>query len=188
MIYRKTFLIALAAVALFVPIHFTSSVRITSQAVVTVARAAAATPIYLTIPNAKVNTNIIDVGITQEGNLDVPPNYTEVGWYKYGTRPGEVGSAVLDGHVDDGGSIPGPFKNLRDLKIGDDIYVTMSSGERLHYKVTVSEVFKLKDFPGEKIFHETGNKFLKIITCHGKYVPSIKTYDQRLIVTAVLVP
>ncbi len=176
----------LAAFLYLIPSHFTT--EISAPAAINVVEAAAPiTPTYLTIPNAKVNTNIIEVGITREGNLDVPGNYTEVGWYKYGTRPGEIGSAVLDGHVDNGGSIPGPFKHLRDLKIGDDIYVSMSDGKILHYKVTVSEVHATDKFPAEKVFHETGDKYLKIITCHGKFVPSLKTYNQRLIVTAVLV-
>jgi sortase A len=182
---KKILLIVLAAFFYLVPSHFTT--EISAPAVLNVAQAAAPIiPTNLTIPNAKVNTNIIEVGITPKGNLDVPGNYTEVGWYKYGARPGEVGSAVLDGHVDNGGSIPGPFKHLRDLKAGDDIFVTMSDGKVLRYKVTLSEVYPTNAFPGQKVFHENDNRYLKIITCHGKFVPSLRTYDERLIVTAVL--
>jgi sortase A len=185
--YRKVVLGSLLiSIIYLIPAHFTSSTNEPGTIINHVEAAGPATPTYLTIPNAKVSTNIINVGITPEGNLDVPGNYTEVGWYKYGTRPGEVGSAVLDGHVDNGGSTPGPFKHLRDLKIGDDIYVTMSSGKILHYKVTVSDAYPLNKFPGEMVFHQTGDKYLKIITCHGKFVPSLKTYNERLIVTAVL--
>ncbi len=184
---RKIIVSVLIAFVYLIPSHFTT--EISAPAAINVVEAAApiTTPTYLSIPNAKVNTNIIEVGITQQGNLDVPGNYKEVGWYKHGTRPGEIGSAVLDGHVDNGGNVPGPFKHLRDLKIGDDVYVTMSDGKILHYKVTVSEAYPTNKFPGEMVFHETGTQYLKIITCHGKFVSSLKTYDQRLIVTAVLV-
>ncbi len=145
-----------------------------------------ATPIHLTISNAHVDTNIINVGITSKGNLDVPGNYTDVGWYQFGTRPGEIGSAVIDGHVDNGGSVPGPFKHLRDLKAGDDISIAMSDGRTLHYKVTLSEAYPTNKFPADAVFNQTGDRYLKLITCHGTFVPKTGTYDERLIVTAVL--
>lgn len=186
--YKKIFLSVLVAscVGLF-PAHFITSGETTAPSIINYAEAASpSVPTHLVIPNANVNTNIIEVGVTREGKLDVPNNYTEVGWYKYGTRPGEIGSAVLDGHVDNGGKIPGPFKRLRNLTQGDDIFVTMSDGKILRYVVTISEVHDTNKFPGEKVFHETGKKYLKIITCHGKFVPKMGTYNQRLIITAVL--
>ncbi len=198
--YRNTFLLVLIAsfIYLFGPhmpiqvpgVPETAIVQSTLRAEVispTKKSIYPAVPTHLSIPDAKVSADIIEVGVTDKGNLDVPPNYTEVGWYKYGKRPGETGSAVLDGHVDDGGKVPGPFKHLRDARIGDDIYVTMSNGSVLHYRVKASKVYDLNKFPGEMVFHETGDTYLKIITCHGKFVPSIGTYNQRLIVSAVLV-
>lgn len=182
---KKLFLSVLLAVAYLVPFHFTQEIK--APVLVKVAEAQVATPTHLTIPNAKVDAKIINVGITREGNLDVPGNYKDVGWYQFGARPGEIGSAVLDGHVDNGGSIPGPFKHLRDLSIGDDIYVSLSDGTVQHYIVKESAVYDLNDFPGQKVFHETGDRYLKIITCHGKFVPKLGTYNQRLIVSAVLV-
>ena len=143
-------------------------------------------PIGLIIPQIDLVTNIIKVGIAKDGKLDVPHNYTEVGWYKYGTLPGNVGSAVLDGHVDDGAAIPGPFKRLREVKEGDEIYVGMDNGQTLKYVVMNSSVYPTKKFPGEFIFHDKSAALLKIITCHGRFVKSENTYDQRLLVTAVL--
>ncbi len=183
---RKIFLLVLLVGIYFIPSHFTTEIS-APTALNRVEAAAPLTPTNISIPNAKLTTNIIEVGITREGNLDVPGNYTEVGWYKHGTRPGQIGSAVLDGHVDNGGNIPGPFKNLRNLKNGDDIFVTMSDGTIQRYSVKVSEVYNLDKFPGEMVFNETGDKYLKIITCHGKFVSKLGTYNQRLIVTAVLV-
>lgn len=146
-----------------------------------------AVPAHLVIPNAKVEASIIKVGVTPKGNLDVPNNYKEVGWYKSGVVPGQMGSAVIDGHVDNGGATPGPFKHLKDLKAGDDIYVTMNDGSILHYAVANSDVYLTSKFPSTKIFTQSDNKYLKIITCHGTFVPRLNTYDQRLVVTAVLV-
>ncbi len=106
-------------------------------------------PAFLDIPGINLKTNIIEIGVTKEGNLDVPPNYSEVGWYKYGTVPGQKGSAVLDGHVDNGGytpTLPGPFKNLRNLDIGDEIFVEMQNGQRLRYVVRNSDVYQTNKF------------------------------------------
>jgi sortase (surface protein transpeptidase) len=63
----------------------------------------------------------------------------------------------------------------------------MSTGQVLHYKVSESNVYPTNAFPGETVFHETGKQYLKIITCHGTFVPSLGTYNQRLVVTAELV-
>lgn len=188
--YRKIVLLGLFASFAFVFIpHITNNSELLASFTATRLEAAPLiTPTHLTILTAKVNATVIPVGVTKEGKLDVPPNYTQVGWYKYGTLPGEMGSAVLDGHVDDARSTPGPFKYLRDAKMGDDISITMSDGRVLHYTITASEVYDIEKFPGEKVFHETGKQYLKIITCHGKYVSAIKTYNQRLIVTAVRNP
>src|ERR1700722_17102742 len=60
----------------------------------------ASQPNRIIIPTAGVNVPIINVGVTPQGNLDVPHNFTQAGWYMYGTVPGAIGSAVIDGHVD----------------------------------------------------------------------------------------
>ncbi len=144
-------------------------------------------PRRLSIPSISLSREIIDVGVTKAGNLDVPPNYTQVGWYKMGTLPGNKGSAVLDGHVDNGASIAGPFKRLREVKVGESIFVTAADGTKLHFKVKEAHVYPTTQFPGELVFHDQSGKLLKINTCHGKFIKSLDTYDQRLIVTAELV-
>jgi LPXTG-site transpeptidase (sortase) family protein len=142
-------------------------------------------PARISIPTINLNAPIIDVGITGEGNLDVPNNFTQVGWYKYGPLPGEQGVAVLDAHVDNAVSIPGPFKHLRELKVGDEIIVIAKDGTPTSFKVTESNVYRTNQFPAEEVFHGGSGNLLKLITCHGIFVSSEGTYDQRLVVTAV---
>jgi sortase (surface protein transpeptidase) len=145
-------------------------------------------PTHLAIPGARVDAHVIPVGVTKTNNLDVPPNFVQVGWYEYGAKPGQVGNAVLDGHVDNGGSVAGVFKHLRDLKPGDDVYVSGGDGSHLHFKVQRSDVYLTSKFPSDVVFNQNdGQPILKIITCHGSFVPSTGTYDHRLVVTAVLV-
>jgi sortase (surface protein transpeptidase) len=141
-------------------------------------------PKRLIIPTAKVNARVVGVTVTDEGNLDVPPNLVEVGWYSPGTIPGDVGSAVLDGHVDNGAFTDGVFKHLRDVKLGDEISVVGENGQTIKFVVTESNVYQTDSFPAESVFHKYDGATIKIITCHGKWMPARKTYDQRLVVTA----
>lgn len=143
-------------------------------------------PTQIIIPTAKVNAEVINIGITKSGNLDVPPNYYQAGWYKYGVIPGEFGNAVIDGHVDNGKKVAGPFKNLKKVKVGDDITVVMNDGSKVLFTITDASVFNTKAFPAKSVFHGDGRlAVLKIITCHGNYIEKEGTYDHRLIVTAV---
>src|ERR1039457_7041885 len=74
------------------------------------------TPVRLVISALHIDAKVQDVGITKNGNMATPNNFTDVGWYKYGALPGEMGSAVIAGHVDDGLALPGVFKHLGDLQ------------------------------------------------------------------------
>ena len=46
--------------------------------------------------------------------VQVPTNYQQPGWFKLGPSPGQVGSAVILGHVDDRRG-PAVFFRLRSL-------------------------------------------------------------------------
>src|SRR5688572_8435793 len=59
-------------------------------------------PTRLEIPSLGIDAAVQEVGITKKGTMGVPRGYDEAGWYKYGAAPGELGSAVLAGHLDNG--------------------------------------------------------------------------------------
>ena len=145
-------------------------------------------PATLVIPKININANVQQVGITKKGNMATPNNFRDVGWYKYGTIPGQEGSAVIAGHLDNGLSLAAVFYNLKDLTKGDDIYVITIGNKRLHFIVTKTEMYNFNDLPsGNNIFTEGNGKFLKLITCAGSWVSEYKTHSKRLVVTAVLV-
>lgn len=143
-------------------------------------------PTRLQIPKIQVDAYVQQVGITENGNMATPHNFVDVGWYKYGTTPGLLGSAVIAGHVDNGLSLPGIFKKLDQLKEGDDIYVLTDKGNKLHFVVTNTDIYGYKTAPVDLIFNQTGEKRLRLITCTGTWIPTEKTNDKRLVVTAVL--
>jgi sortase A len=143
-------------------------------------------PILLNIPSIDVNSKIVDVGITSRGNMGTPTNYEDVGWYRYGILPGEAGSAVMAGHVDNGLSLPGVFSKLSEVKVGDDIFTTNKLGAKLHFVVKNIATYAY-DAKDTNVFTQNDGKYLKLITCVGTWKPDNKTHDKRLVVTAVLV-
>ena len=144
-------------------------------------------PVRMTIPKLKINANVVDVGITSRKNMGTPDNYSEVGWYRYGPAPGDTGSAVMAGHVDNGLSLPGVFAELGNLAIGDDVYVSNRGGENLHFVVSKIDTYDY-DARDTDVFTESDGKFIKLVTCVGTWSSYTKTHDQRLVVTALLAP
>lgn len=139
-------------------------------------------PIELRIPSIGLVDPIIPVGINAKGEMDVPSGKTNnVGWYEYGPTPGEEGSSVIDAHV------YAAFKNLKRVSVGDDIYVTHESGEVRHFVVRKATVYPLATLSPLTLFDYAPGRWLNLITCAGSYIPSLSTYDHRLIVFAEFV-
>jgi sortase A len=144
-------------------------------------------PIQLQIPTLAIDAKVQDVGIAKSGAMGIPSNFTDVAWYKYGPVPGAIGNAVIDGHLDNAVSLPGVFKHLGDIHIGDDIYVVNASGQQLHFKVTKTESLDYNSTSTDEIFGPSATSNLILITCGGTWNQSIKEYSNRLIVFSTLV-
>lgn len=144
-------------------------------------------PEMLEIPAIGVDTDVQHVGIGRSGNMAVPTNYSDVGWFRLGTVPGQTGSAVIDGHVDNGFGLAAVFKRLHELKRGDSVYVTTREGTRLHFRVESVEEYALKDVPSETLFNRADVPRLNLITCSGNWLEDEDMYDRRTVVYTVLV-
>ncbi len=139
-------------------------------------------PVRLIIPSLGVDANIQDVGITAKGTMAVPNNFTDVGWYKYGAVPGTDGSAVMAGHVDNALALPGVFKHLQDIHVGDDVIVRTKHGDEMHFIVDDVETYTADQAPAAQIFNSSAGEHLNLITCEGGWVQSEHQYDHRLVV------
>ena len=71
-------------------------------------------PVRVHIPAIGVDSTLMQLGLQADGSLQVPPSGFPAGWYTGAPTPGELGPAILAGHVDWGGQ-PGVFSRLRDL-------------------------------------------------------------------------
>ena len=139
-------------------------------------------PTRLIIPAIGINTNIQGVGVNAKGEMAVPKGSTQaVGWYEYGTIPGNVGSAVIDAHVF------AAFSKLKYLQPGADVYVISGSGKTLHFVVKAKQTFALSNMVPQQVFKSTAMPDLNLITCAGSLTADHSTYDHRLVVYTTLV-
>lgn len=144
-------------------------------------------PVKLTIPAINVDVKIQEVGVTAKGTMGIPTNFTDVGWYRNGARPGASGNAFIDGHLDNGLGLPAVFYDLNKLKTGDEVYVTDSEGRKILFKVIELRIYDYNSDKAGEIFIPGRNPNLYLITCGGQWIRSEKTYDKRIVVIAQLV-
>jgi LPXTG-site transpeptidase (sortase) family protein len=125
---------------------------------------------------------MVPEGVNDKGELEVPDGTTQnVGWYKDGASPGQVGSAVLDAHVF------AAFSKLHNIKPGSDIYVVLQNNAQLHFMVQSVSTYELGQVPLEQLFNRADHERLNLITCAGRLTPDHTTYDHRLVIYATLV-
>lgn len=144
-------------------------------------------PVRLSIPSLNISTNFTKpLGLNSNGEVDVPDTYTEVGWYKFSPTPGEIGPAVVLGHVD---SYTGPaiFYSLGQLKPGDDIFIDREDGSTAHFQVSYFERYDQSEFPTEKVYGNINYAGLRLITCTGTFNKGKQRYSHNLVVYAKLV-
>ena len=139
-------------------------------------------PSRLTINTGSVQVDapVEYVGLTPERAMETPDGWWNVGWYELGPRPGEVGNAVLAGHLDST-SGPAVFWDLAKLQIGDEVSVTDEFGDMIRFVVRRMEVYGATDAPLNLIFGPTEGAHLNLITCQGTFSGSAG-YDSRLVV------
>lgn len=141
-------------------------------------------PVRLKIPKINVDANIQYVSMTAQGEMEVPNNTVDVGWFFPGTRPGDKGSAVIAGHVDGQDNTTGVFFNLNKLKPGDKLYVEDNLGKLTIFVVQYSRIYP----PGyaNEVFRSNDIARLNLVTCDGIWDGSQKSYTNRLVVFANL--
>ena len=143
------------------------------------------TPTQLSIPAINVDANVEHVGQLPNGQMDVPKDDRNVGWYQPGAKPGEIGNAVLAGHVDNKTG-PSVFFHLKDLETGDIVTVTDENGKAYDFKVYAVESYPRNNAPLEKVFGTSSKPSLNLITCTGTFNRDAGTHEERMVVYTTL--
>ncbi|MDR6975003.1 LPXTG-site transpeptidase (sortase) family protein [Streptomyces sp. 3330] len=145
-------------------------------------------PVRLFIPKIGVDAPFVDLAIGATGQLEPPPadDVNLVGWHADGASPGETGTSIIAGHVDTKTS-PAVFAGLSALAKGDGFQVLRADGSKASFRVDSVETFDKADFPSERVYSDTSDAQVRLITCAGAYDRRAKDYTDNLVVFAHLV-
>jgi Sortase domain len=146
-------------------------------------------PLSVDIPAIGVHSQLLSLGVNANGTIQVPSLTTSAGeaaWFKYSATPGEIGAAVIEGHVD---SYQGPavFFRLGALHPGDSIDVTLADGVTAIFRVTGVRQYLKAEFPAKTIYGATDYASLRLITCGGDFDYATGHYLSSTVVFASLV-
>ncbi|MEU9042701.1 MULTISPECIES: class F sortase [unclassified Kitasatospora] len=127
-------------------------------------------PTRIRIPAVRLDAPVTTLGLDSEGHLQAPPEADRnlAGWYRGGASPGQRGTAILAGHVDNKAG-PAVFYHLGALRRGDRIEIARADGATAVYQLYAIEVHDRKDFPDERVYRQASDAQLRVITCGGAY-------------------
>ncbi|MGQ1839019.1 class F sortase [Kocuria turfanensis] len=147
----------------------------------------ASAPVRLTIGTLGVEDRLMTLDRRPDRTLEVPPEHpgAPAGWYRRSPTPGEVGPAVLLGHVNATGGGAGVFADLHRLVPGDRIAVARADGSTAEFTVDAVERHAKDSFPTLRVYGNTAGPELRLITCEG-YDPATGSFDENLVVYASL--
>lgn len=156
-----------------------------SAAPATMLPLAASRPVRVRIPVLGVSSSVMELGLETDGTMEVPPGAYPVGWYDGSPTPGQLGPAVLAGHVDWDGE-PGAFYGIRELRPGDEIVVDRTDGTTAAFRVDRVEEHAKDDFPTDEVYGDIDHAGLRLITCGGSFDEETGDYLDNVIVFASL--
>jgi LPXTG-site transpeptidase (sortase) family protein len=154
-----------------------------------VAALPASTPTEISIPKINAKSTLIPLGLNPDQTIEVPPvsKPLQAGWYTKAPTPGEVGPAVIVGHVD-GNKLPGIFYRLKEMAAGDEILVSRQDGTTARFLVTEVKQVAKKEFPTDMVYGDTTDAELRLITCGGQFDHQAHSYVDNIVVFAKFTP
>ncbi|WP_245991282.1 class F sortase [Bogoriella caseilytica] len=147
-----------------------------------------AIPARVEIPEIGVAEDLIDLGLQDDGTMEVPADWDRAGWFTGGSRPGGPGATVIAGHVD---SPTGPavFFRLTELDVGDRVEIRDVDGALHHYEVYRIEDLPKDDYPTHIVFGATPDDELRLVTCTGEFDGTAQRHlDNRVVFARTIAP
>jgi hypothetical protein len=145
-------------------------------------------PVRVDIPAIGVHSKLLHLGVNADGTIQVPSLATSASlaaWYKYSATPGQIGTSIIEGHVDD---LRGPavFFRLGALHPGNTIDVTLADGVTAVFRVTGVREFRKASFPAGTVYRQARYPALRLITCGGAFDYATGHYLSSTVVFASL--
>lgn len=182
-------LLIFAVIGILIALNYSPAKKIVEQRKETVSAQTTAkiiaTPDQIKINSIGVEALIESVTTDSLGRMDIPKDFRNTAWYSLGAKPGEKGSAVIDGHVDTPQGEASVFSRINELKVGDEIEVIDKIGATHTFIVERTKSYDLSQMPLGDIFtQDTNEKRLNLITCSGVWDKANKMYSSRFVVYA----
>jgi len=146
-------------------------------------------PVSVEIPAIGVHSVLLSLGVKPDGTMQVPPlqrTPNAAAWYKYSVTPGQIGTSVIEGHVDNDHG-PAVFFRLGALRPGDLVNVRLADGITGVFRVTGVRQYLKSKFPAETVYRATRFAGLRLITCGGAFDYASSQYLSSTVVFAFLV-
>ncbi|MEV4249899.1 class F sortase [Streptosporangium canum] len=150
-------------------------------------KSAGVRPYRIAISKIGLLAPLMALGVDAKKEIQTPPlsKPNQAGWYKHGPIPGQQGPSVVLGHVNTkrGAAV---FSRLKEIKRGDTIKVSRSDKTIAEFTVDGVEQVSKKAFPSRRVYGNTGEATLRLITCGGVYNRKTGHYTDNIIVYATL--
>ena len=144
-------------------------------------------PTSIKIEKVGIDAPITAVDLNSDGSLAVPSDPSATGWYDKSPTPGEIGPAVIDGHVDYINDIA-VFWRLREITPGDIIEIDRADNSKVKFVVNDLKQFPQDNFPTNEVYGNIGYAGLRLITCGGVFNTSTRHYSDNTVVFATMQP
>jgi len=157
--------------------------RLESHALLSVRRSI---PTHISIPVIGVSAPLTVLGLNKDGSPQVPTSWYIPGWYKYDATPGQIGTAVILGHID---SVAGPavFYRLNQLKVGNRVNVKLRDGLTVQFAVIAVKEYLKANFPDKFVYEPRHYAALQLVTCGGAFDYQTHHYLSSIVVFTKLV-
>lgn len=172
------------------PVAYTAAPSVTPSATPSAAPSnavvpamARSVPTRLRIPAIKVDSSLMALGLNDDGSLETPPGAFPAGWFTGAPTPGQLGPAIIVGHVRY--VKPGVFERLTQLRRRDLIHVARKDGSTATFRVVRVQHFAKSRFPTKKVYGDIDHPGLRLITCGGLDASTNK-FNENVVVFADL--
>ena len=142
-----------------------------------------AAPVRIVVPRLGIDSPLDRLRVGGDGVLQPPPHWLRAAWFTGGPAPGDVGPAVIAGHLDSP-SGPAVFAALPGIRPGDEVRVVDESGVTHRFAVRSVRSVTRAAFPTQDVYGPVPDAELRLITCTGPYDRSVGEYEENLVVFA----
>ena len=130
------------------------------------------------------------VGLTKTGAMDTLSNIFDVAWYRDSQTPGQGGTSLLNAH-NGGPTKTGVFGKLYTLKEGSIVSLELGNGSVYNYEITENKIMSVSE---ANLYMSTmlkspeeGKESISLISCAGRYSPSLQTFVERAMLRGILI-